>query len=154
MPQIEFVINADHAEAINGKLYLQGAGWTDILQPVGPAGQPGIVHLGIALSILIGWNETNRRFPLTLTLRHEDGDEIANVSAQVEAGRPPGVPAGSDFRSVLAIGAEIQFPKTGGYELRAELDGEERTSAFRVHAPATMGGGIAPPPPPLGPAHY
>jgi hypothetical protein len=151
MPQIEFVINADHAEAINNKLYLQGAGWTDIVQQVAPNGQPGIVHMGMAVSILIGWNETNRRFPLTLTLRHEDGDEIAE--AQIEAGRPPGIPVGSDFRSVLAIGAEIQFPKTGGYVLRAELDGQERTSAFRVLSPATVGG-MAPPPPPLGPSRY
>jgi hypothetical protein len=151
MPQIEFVINADHAEAINGKLYLQGAGWTDVLQPIGPSGQPSITHMGMAVSVLIGWNETNRRFPLTLTLQHEDGAEVAHVSAQVEAGRPPGVPAGSDFRSVLAIGAEIQFPKPGGYTLRAELDGQERTATFRVHAP-NMGMGMAPPPPPLPPA--
>ena len=147
MPQIEFVINADHAEAINGKLYLQGAGWTDIVQPIGPGGQPGIVHIGIAVSILIGWNETNQRFPLTLTLEHEDGDKLVNVSAQVEAGRPPGTPAGSDFLSVLAIGAEIQFPKTGGYRLRAELAGEERSVAFRVTAPSTLGGVTVTPPP-------
>lgn len=151
MPHIEFVINADHAEAINNKLYLQGAGWTDVVQQVAPNGQPGIVHMGMAVSILIGWNETNRRFPLTLTLQHEDGDKIAEVAAQIEAGRPPGIPHGSDFRSVLAIGAEIQFPKTGGYELRADLEGEQRKSVFRVHAPAP---GIAPPPPPLGPSRY
>jgi hypothetical protein len=86
-------------------------------------------------------------------LQHEDGDKIAEVSAQIEAGRPPGIPQGSDFRSVLAISAEIQFPKTGGYELRADLDGEQRTSVFRVHAPAPFGG-MAPPPPPLGPSRY
>lgn len=153
MPQIEFVINADHAEAINGKLYLQGAGWTDIAQAIAPNGQPAIVHMGMAVSILIGWNETNRRFPLTLTLRHEDGDEVARVTAEVEAGRPAGIPAGSDFRSVLAIGAEIQFPKTGGYELRAEMDGHERTSVFRVHRPAPPGN-VTPPPPPLRPNQY
>jgi Family of unknown function (DUF6941) len=153
MPQIEFVINADHAEAINGKLYLQGAGWTDIARPMAANGQPAIVHMGMAVSILIGWNETNRRFPLTLTLRHEDGDEIAKVSAQVEAGRPAGIPAGSDFRSVLAIGAEIQFPKTGGYVLKAEMDDQERTSVFRVHGPAPLGGTNLPPPP-LRPNQY
>ena len=150
MPQIEFVLNADHAEAINGKLYLHGAGWTDVVQQVGPGGQPGIVHMGIAVSILIGWNETNRRFPLIVTVQHEDGDELTRVDAQVEAGRPPGVPAGSDFRSVLAIGAEIQFPKTGGYRLRAELDGEERTVRFRVHRPDLSVGATAAPTLPSG----
>jgi hypothetical protein len=136
VPQIEFVINADHAEAINGKLYLQGAGWTDIVQPLGLGGQPGIVHMGLAVSILIGWNETNRRFPLTLTVTHEDGDELTRVNAQVEAGRAPGIAVGSDIRSVLAIGAEIQFPKPGGYTLRATLDDQERSVTFRVHRQA------------------
>lgn len=146
MPQIEYVVNADHAEAINGKLYLQGAGWTDVIQPIGAGGQPGIVHLGVAVSILISWNETNRRFPLTLTMTHEDGDELMRVDAQVEAGRPPGIPPGSDFRSVLAIGGEVQFSKTGSYQLRAALDGQERTVVFRVNRPAQATGpaGIRP----------
>ena len=41
MPEIEYVTVANHAEAINDMLYLQGAGWTDIQQPMGPKGQPG-----------------------------------------------------------------------------------------------------------------
>lgn len=146
MPEIEYIVNADHAEAINGKLYLHGAGWTDLQQPIGPAGQPAIVHLGIAVSILIGWNETNRRFPLTVTLTHEDGAEVARVEAQIEAGRPPGIPAGSDFRSVLAVGADIQFPTTGAYRLSAELNGERKTVTFRVHRPARATGPATLPP--------
>jgi hypothetical protein len=146
MPEIEFVINADHAEAINGKLYLQGAGWTDIQLPAAANDQPGIVHMGIAVSVLIGWNDTNRRFPLTLTLAHEDGEELTQVQAQIEAGRPPGIPHGADFRSVLAIGAEIQFPRTGTYRLRAELDGQHRDVAFRVHGAPRQSGPAALPP--------
>lgn len=132
MPEIEYVTMANHAEAINGLLYLQGAGWTDALQPPGPNGLPGIIHFGVGVSILIGWTETNRRFPLILTVRHEDGAELVNISAQVEAGRPAGIPAGSDIRSVLAVNAEVQFAKTGGYELRAELGDKVRTVAFRI----------------------
>lgn len=144
MPQIEYVINADHAEAINGKLYLHGAGWSDIVQPVGPGGQPGIVHLGIAVSILVGWNETNQRYPLTLTITHEDGDELTRISTHIESGRPAGIPPGSDLRTVLAISAEIQFVKTGGYRLRAELDGQERSVAFRVHRRAPTNDQVEP----------
>ena len=51
--------------------------------PTGPTGQPGIVHLGIGVSILIGWNETNRRFPLTVTIAHEDGAGLTRVNALV-----------------------------------------------------------------------
>jgi len=132
MPKIEYVTVADHAEAINGKLYLFGAGWTDIVQPPGPQGQPGIVHMGLAVSILVGWNETNRRFPLELTVVHEDGDELARINAQIEAGRPAGLPPGADLRNVLALGANLTFPKLGSYEVRAQLGDEFRSATFRV----------------------
>jgi hypothetical protein len=144
MPKIEYVTIADHAEAFNGKLYLQGAGWSDITPPVGPNGQPAIVHMGIAVSVIVGWNETNRRFPLTIRIIHEDGAELVKVGAQIEAGRPPGIPAGSDLRNVIAIGAELAFPMPGSYELRAELEEDLedkiRTATFRVHSRAQPGG--------------
>ncbi|HEV7146743.1 MAG TPA: hypothetical protein VGN48_07060, partial [Pedococcus sp.] len=94
----------------------------------------------------IGWNETNRRYPLKLQVIHEDGTVLMNIDAQVEAGRPPGLSPGSDLRSVLAVGAEANFPKPGGYELRAELDGQTRTASFRVHQspPPQPSGGMGP----------
>jgi hypothetical protein len=134
LAEIEYLTVANHAEAINGLLYLQGAGWTDIQQQVGSGG-PGFVHFGIAISIIMGWNETNKRFPLALRLTDEDGVEYFNLNAQTEAGRPAGVPVGSDMRSVLALNAEVQFPKSGGYELRAELGEKARSVAFRVQQP-------------------
>src|ERR1700684_1675858 len=100
MPELEYAVIANHAEAINGLLYLQGAGWTDIQTPIGPDGQPAVVHFGLAVSILVGGTETTRRFPLKLAVVHEDGGELASVQAQVEAGRPLGLPPGSDIRSV------------------------------------------------------
>ena len=145
MAEIEYIVNADHAEAINGKLYLHGVGWTDLLQPTSPTGQPGIVHLGIGVSVLIGWNETNRRFPLKITITHEDGAELTRVDALVEAGRPPGIQPGSDFRSVLALSANIQFPRPGTYQLSAELGDQKRTAAFRIHCPAQVGPITLPP---------
>jgi hypothetical protein len=70
----------------------------------------------------------NRRFPLKLVVIHEDGEELASAHAQVEAGRPPGLPAGSDIRSVIAVNAEAQFKRLGTYEFRAELDGKVRST--------------------------
>ena len=138
MPEIEYVTVADHAEAITGKLYLFGAGWSDIALPAGPDGQPGIVHFAIAASIMVGWNETNRRFPFMITIVHEDGDEVAKIGAQIEAGRPPGITPGTDFRNLLAIQANVVFPKTGRYDVRAELDGHTRQVTFRVVAQPSM----------------
>jgi len=150
MPKIEYVTVADHAEAINGKLYLFGAGWTDVTPPPGPQGQPGVVHIGIAVSILVGWNETNRRFPLELTVVHEDGDELAKINAQIEAGRPAGLTPGADLRNLLALGANLTFPKLGSYEVRAHLGEEVRSVTFRVRGQAVGLGGLQlPPSPPI-----
>ena len=41
---------------------------------------------------------------------------------------------------MLAINAEMQFPKDGGYELRTELGDQVVTVAFRVHFPAQQAG--------------
>ena len=70
MPRIEYVTVANHAEALNGLLYLQGAGWSDIRVAQQPDGQPGIAHFGIGVSLLVGWNETNQRFPFEVQLIH------------------------------------------------------------------------------------
>jgi hypothetical protein len=153
MPEIEYVTLANHAEAINGLLYLQGAGWTDIRVGAGPQGQLTTVHMGIGISILVGWNDTNVVYPLTFQMVHEDGGEpVLAGEGQIEAGRPPGLPAGSEIRNVIAIGADVVFPRPGGYRFEAQLAGETKGVSFRVHStapPAAMGSGptaINPPP--------
>jgi hypothetical protein len=136
MPSIEYVTLANHVEAVNGLLYMLGAGWSEIRPPVSPEGQIGIVHFGIGVSVLVGWNETNQRFPVELTITHEDGGEpIVRVDGQIEQGRPPGLPPGSDLRSVIGIGADVQFPRPGGYVVRVTIPGNERSVSFRVVVP-------------------
>jgi hypothetical protein len=132
MPQIEYVTLANHVEAVNGLLYMLGAGWTDIRPPI-VGDQMGIVHFGIGVSVLVGWNETNQRYPVILTITGEDGGEpLVRVEGQIEQGRPPGTPPGSDMRSVIGLSANVQFPNAGGYTVRVELLDQIRTVAFRV----------------------
>ena len=113
MPQIEYVTLAHHAEAVNGLLYLQGAGWTDLEQPIDGEGNLGMLHLGIGVSITIGWNETNRNYPLTISVEHEDGEQLFAVEGSVEAGRPAGATPGADLRSVLAVGRSADRLRIG-----------------------------------------
>ncbi|MGH2658648.1 MAG: DUF6941 family protein [Actinomycetota bacterium] len=133
MPEVETLMVANHIEAINGLLYVSGGGWTDLWRGAFPEGQPPVNHLGIGLGVRIGWTETNRRHHLVVKLAHEDGEEVFRGEADVEVGRPPGVPEGSDQRAVLAITLEMQFPRSGGYQLAAEVAREERSISFRVH---------------------
>ncbi|MBI4728610.1 MAG: hypothetical protein HY775_03805 [Acidobacteria bacterium] len=135
MAEIEFLILADHAEAVGGKLYLTGAGWTDSWRGPQPEGQPlPITHFGIAVSVLVAWTETNRPQHLRMRIENEDGTtQHATVEGDIEVGRPPGLPPGSDQRAVLAVNANVQFPSPGGYRIVAEVGEGVRTVSFRVH---------------------
>lgn len=136
MPQIEFITLCNHAEAVNGLLYISGAGWTDHWRSPDRNGQFGVAHFGVGVSILVPWTETNRRFGLTIRVEGEDGDtEIANMEGELEVGRPPGLPAGSDLRSVLAMNVDTVFPQAGGYRIIGQVNDDpstSRTVSFRV----------------------
>lgn len=137
---IEFVTVANHAEAINGLLYLSGAGWTDSWRTPNPEdGSIPPTQLGVGVSILVPWVETNRRHDLSLRLEHEDGGPpLLEMQGQFEVGRPAGITPGVDLRSVLAVNANIVFERPGGYRFVATVgdgsaDGEMRAVSLRVH---------------------
>ncbi len=134
MAEIEYMLLANHAEAVNGLLHVLGAGWTDQWrgrQP--PDVPPPLTHFAIGVSVLVPWTETNRPHHLILTIESEDGSELGRVEADLEIGRPPRIPVGSDQRAVLAINVNIQFPGPGGYRVVARLGEQTRSGSFRVH---------------------
>lgn len=139
MAMIEFVTVANHAEALNGLLYLMGAGWTDSWRVPNPDGTVPPTKLGIGVSILVPWGETNRRHDLSVKLEHEDGGTaLIEMQGQFEVGRPPGVTPGVDLRSVLAINGDVVLERAGGYRVIAQIgDGEQegttRSVSLRVH---------------------
>ena len=134
MPEIEVLMVANHVEAINGLLYLSGGGWTDLRRPAAPQGGPVPVnHMGIAIAILVGWNDTNQRHRLDVRLENADGRDLVTLQADVEVGRPPGLPVGSDLRTVMGINVEFQFPSAGIYRIVAAVAGNRRSISFRVH---------------------
>jgi hypothetical protein len=132
MPEIELLTVANHAEAINGLLYLSGAGWTDLRRPVWPQGTP-VTHLGIGVAILVSWTETNQHHRVRLRLEGADGQAVVSVEGDIEMGRPAGLAPGSDQRGVMGINIEVQFPASGIYRLVASVGEHSRSVAFRVH---------------------
>ena len=96
---------ADAAQAVNGKLYILGGGWS----VTGPAPSPS----AIALKIEVPWDEANTRHKLTLDLVDEDGQPVPaptpmgmqpiRIEADFEVGRPPGVKPGTPLDVVLAL---------------------------------------------------
>jgi hypothetical protein len=127
---VEWLILADAAQVVGGKLYLMGGGW-DTLQVSGqfPQGR----HVGIAASFRVPWNETNQRHGVMVQILSEDGEELAKINAQLEVGRPAGIPAGSDQRAQFAAEMNLQFKSPGTYVLQAQIEGQEPVrSTFRV----------------------
>lgn len=96
---------ADFAEAINGKLYIMGGGWSII----GP--NPG--SSAIAIKIEVPWTETNKKHRLKLELLDSDsrpvpvptpaGPAPLMIGADFEVGRPPGLPPGTPMDVPLAF---------------------------------------------------
>jgi hypothetical protein len=134
--KVETLMLANHVEAMNGLLYISGGGWRHHWRAAPGTDQaPPATPLGIAISLLIPWAETNRKHPLSVVLEPEDGgDPLVNIEGEFETGRPPGEPPGSDQRTVMALNVPVQYPKAGGYRVVARVGGgESRSVSFVVH---------------------
>lgn len=132
---IEFLILANHAEVRDGLLNLLGGGWIEHRRRVPKGGPTPISHFGIGVSVLVDWNDTNRRHHLTIRIENADGQEIAKIEGDVEVGRPPGIQPGSSQRTVLAFNVDTRWPSAGTYRVVARLGDQsetEREVAFRV----------------------
>lgn len=133
MAEIELLTLANHAEAVNGLLYLSGAGWNRHTRRYEEGSRPAPHHFGVGVSVLVPWTEANRKHTLSFWLEHEDGgDPIFTGDVELEVGRPAGTPEGSDLRAVMAVAANISYPTDGGYRLVADIDGKRRTYPFIV----------------------
>ena len=85
----------DHAEAVGGKLYINGGGWNVLLRPGVP------VNVSLAILIEVPWDEANTQHRLRAYLLTEDGAAVGGafgeplqVDGEFEVGRPPGVKPG------------------------------------------------------------
>ena len=132
-PGVDFLILADRAESINGKLYLMGGVWDQI----GVIDFSKPVVFSIALGILIPWNATNLDHKLRVQLLDEDGNQLFSVDGGFKVGRPPQLPQGASQHNVLAITVSAVLPKPGTYSVEATINEAERrtTTFFAFQAP-------------------
>jgi len=133
MATIELLTLANHAEVQNGLLYLSGAGWDTITRTYQEGEDPQPLHLGIAISVLIPWSETNARHRVEIWIEDEDGQRgLLDQSLDLEAGRPPGRIPGTDAHCPLAMNGTVGFPKDGGYRVCVKVGESQSSYAFRV----------------------
>ena len=105
-PEVDFLILADRAEAVSGKLYMMGGAWDQI----GVLDFTKPVSFSIALGILIPWNATNLDHNLRVHLLDEDGTRLFSMDGGFRAGRPPQLPQGGAQHNVLAITVTALLP--------------------------------------------
>lgn len=119
------LILADSAQAVAGKLYLLGGGWTI----TGPQPSPS----AIAILVEIPWHEANRVFKFKLSLFTGDerpvivptpiGDRPVEIGGQFEAGRPPGLKPGTPLTVPLVVNlAPMPLQPDGLYVWKFEID--------------------------------
>lgn len=139
---IDFMLLADKAEALNGKLYMVGGAWDRIAVPQFPS-QP-VEPFSVAIGIYVPWNMTNRRFKFGLELTDADGEAVGDaLQTELEAGRPPGLRQGTPQRVVLTVGAAPEFPHEGRYAWYASIDGERLGHvAFEVQTAMPISGAV------------
>lgn len=119
---------ADYAQVADGKLTVVGGGWSR----TGPESIP----FGIALLVLVPWDQANRKHLMRLELVDSDGNPVMMDAEQGEApvvffddvefevGRPAGVKPGTPLDLPLAINSGPLPLEPGRYEWRLTIDGE------------------------------
>jgi len=84
-----WVILADYAEIVNGKLYLVGGGWDAVTLHRPDRAQ----QFGIAVALRVPWQETNQSHHVTVKVTDDDAKTtLVKVEADLEVGRPAGIP--------------------------------------------------------------
>lgn len=132
---------ADSAQAVDGKLYILGGGWS----VTGPDPTPS----AIALKIEVPWDATNRKHSVLLQMVDIDdqpvtvetpiGEQPIEIKSEFEVGRPPGVKAGTAIDLPMAINlGPLPLPPGNQYVWKLSIDDESREEwrvVFTVRPP-------------------
>ena len=125
---VDFVLLADFAQAVGGKLTIVGAGWNILNAPQYPHNLP----FGLGLGFLVPWGETNRKHPFKFVIRKSEGVELASGGGDFEVGRDAGTPSGMAQRAVIAIAGQLRIPEEGTYEIVVTAGDDEKTVIFEA----------------------
>jgi Family of unknown function (DUF6941) len=137
-PTIDSFTIADHADAVNGKLYVMGGGITNLFMPA----VPHTPRIAIASILRIPWGDTNRKFPLRAWAEDSDGNELGwRMEGQIEAGRPAGG-RGEDVLVCFAVPiAPLEIKNDMRLRIVFQFANEERRAtllATRIQLPPQM----------------
>jgi hypothetical protein len=134
---------ADHAVVADGKLYINGGGWS-VTSPGAPS--------AIAVKLDVPWDRTNERLQLRLRLVGQDGEPVVipgangpqaiEITGDAEVGRPAGLAPGSDIDFPLAFQiGPLPLAPGQRYQWVLDIDGETQQDWYLTFStrPATAG---------------
>lgn len=116
--EVEFLILAEHVEAIHGKLYLMGGAWETI--HVARFDDP--VTISLAAGIQVPWHATNRQHSVTLSVETVDGEVLVGENRQIMMGRPAHIEPGTSQRALLVVPLSVALPAPGRYVVVASVN--------------------------------
>jgi hypothetical protein len=114
---------ADHAEAVGGKLYINGGFFNMLRFPSYPA----IVQtLGIAASLHVPWHAYQQDHHFVVTLRDEDRRELPlRIEGSFRVGADILLRHGDPtIINIAGTVTNVVFERPGHYHLRLQVDGE------------------------------
>jgi hypothetical protein len=130
--QIDYIVLADAAAALEGKHYIHGAGWGAIAGLSFPLTYP---QIAVALRLRVPWNETNQQHRLEVDVVDADERTILPVppgplQGTLAAGRPVNLREGLDQVMPLVINLQgVQFAAPGTYAVKVRIDGMDKARA-------------------------
>jgi len=120
---LDYLLVADGAQVVGGKLYLLGGGWDRLTVSELP-GQPA-TPFAVAVGVNVPWSLTNRKMSFSIDVRNADGGHVGQlVGGEFEVGRPPGLRSGAPQRFQIAGPAGPELPAAGRYVIECAIDGE------------------------------
>src|SRR5258705_12601503 len=130
------LILCDAAQAESGKVHMLGAGWSMTSSPTAP-------H-AVAVLMKVPWDRANQPLKLVLQLLDSDGKPVSlealggppalRADANVEVGRPAGLPHGSMLDASFALNVGSLPLAPGRYEWRMTFAELELAAPFTVSA--------------------
>ncbi len=149
MLQVDYLILADAAQAVEGKHYILGAGWDRVSAMSFPF---ALQSLGVAIRLRIPWNDTNQPHTFEVDVLDDDGASILPAESRpirgnINVGRPPQIAPGSDQVACLALNLSLlQFVRPGAYVVVVRVaDREVARSPFSVASGVATAMGQRPP---------
>jgi len=138
MLQVDYLILADAAAAVEGKHYIHGGGWDTLAAATFPVVHPA---MSAAFRLRVPWADTNQAHYMELDVVDADGHSIlpaphGPVRGPITVGRPAQAIPGADQVVPLVFSLlMIRFERPGAYVAVLRINGSDLARApFHVVA--------------------